>query len=195
MTTRKALAVSNNDLALAAWTFGEKIDGCLGFSIHRIDLNARTETPLPAWVGFAADSNPNWQPKNTDIWPIQKFNWKDLTAARGGLYQYKIIPMGGTPGSLKPLADIPALLTNPVQVSPNRGLIKSYFNRGILASQFVSRALSASSAAPLTTLKNRIDQPRDPLRNALAGDMCQALIALLDRAARRAASVFAHCTN
>lgn len=181
----KAIAVSNNDIALVAWTYDRKLVGCLGFSIRRLDLNARTETALPAWVGFQGD-NPagEWKAKDTDTWPIQKFNWKDLTAKRGGLYQYRIIPMGGEPGALQPLAGVQPLLSNPVQLSANRGAIKSYFNRGILASQAVGRQLPRGQGGTPSAkvLRDRIDQPRDPLRNNLSGDMCQALMSLLDRA-------------
>ena len=57
-----------------------------------------------AWVGFKGDSNKNWQAQTTEVWPVQKFHWKDLTAKRGGLYQYRIVPMLGTPGHLRPAA-------------------------------------------------------------------------------------------
>ena len=39
-----AVAFSNNDIAVAAWTFGGRIPGCLGFAIYRIDVRAGTES-------------------------------------------------------------------------------------------------------------------------------------------------------
>lgn len=178
-----ALAVANNDIALVAWSYDSKIKDCLGFAIYRTDMASRTEVPLPAWVGFKGTSNPNWQPKTTEVWPIQKFNWKDLTAKRGGMYQYRIVPMTGAPGSLTPLQDR-ALTTNPIHISPNQGAAMSYFNRGILSTQFVSHQLAGNTGKKpsIKVLKDRIDQPKDTLRLSLAGDMCDALPALLARA-------------
>lgn len=40
----KAIAFSNNDIAVIAWTLGGKLNGCLGFAISRIDVQADTET-------------------------------------------------------------------------------------------------------------------------------------------------------
>ena len=34
---------------------------------------------LPAWVGFKGQNNPAWTRKDTEVWPVQKFEWKDLT--------------------------------------------------------------------------------------------------------------------
>lgn len=179
----KAIAFSNNDIAAIAWTFGKKIDGCLGFAIHRKDLNSGCERALPAWVGFSKDRNDEWKPKTTEQWPIQKFNWKDLTAERGGLYQYRIVPMVGTPESLVAANDR-IVETNPVQLNPRRGIISAYFNRGILASQYVSHQLPAgrNGTPNVKVLRDRIDQPRDPLRAGLAGSMTEAIPQLLQRA-------------
>ena len=75
-----AIAFSNNDIALVAWTFDRHLDGCLGFAIHRIDTSGK-DTVLPALARFAT------QDKNarltTEQAPVQKFWWKDLFAKRG----------------------------------------------------------------------------------------------------------------
>src|SRR5262249_22942869 len=97
----KAIAISNNDVAFIAWRYDQKIPNCLGFAIYRIDLNSGTTTLLPAWVGFKGQSNPKWDYQTTAIWPIQKFNWRDLTAKKGGFYQYQIVPMTGIVGKLQ----------------------------------------------------------------------------------------------
>ena len=97
-----AIAFSNNDIALVAWTFDRHLDGCLGFAVIQIDA-AGKETPLPALARFA--NQPPHVPRTTEDAPIQKFWWKDLYAKRGGTYKYRIVPMGDTPGgTLKPLA-------------------------------------------------------------------------------------------
>ena len=49
-----AVAFSNNDIAVVAWTFDRHLDGCLGFAIHQIDIDANhKETVLPALARFA----------------------------------------------------------------------------------------------------------------------------------------------
>ena len=93
-----AVAFSNNDIAVVAWTFDRHLDGCLGFAIHQIDVDANNkETVLPAMARFA--SQPKGLHLTTEQAPVQKFWWKDLFAKRGGTYQYRIVPMGGSPGA------------------------------------------------------------------------------------------------
>jgi phosphatidylserine/phosphatidylglycerophosphate/cardiolipin synthase-like enzyme len=178
-----ALAIANNDVAILAWVGEQKIPGCLGFAIYRTDLSSGTTVPLPAWVGFRGDANANWQPRTTEVWPVQKFSWKDLTAKPGGLYQYRILPMVGTPGSLTP-APAPIWETNPVHLTPDRGEALTYFNRGILSTQSLSHQLpTGSDASMFKVLRDRIDQPGDPLRKSLAAQLLEGVRSLLDRAA------------
>ena len=180
-----AIAYANNDVALVAWSYPEKITSCLGFAVYRAESGKTTWEALPAWVGFQGEANPNHEHKTTEIWPVQKFSWKDVTARRGGAYRYKIVPMVGNPGHLT--ADTSnGVETNEVSLRPEHGSISAYFNRGILSTQFVARQLpSTQSGGPSSAaLKDRIDQPGDPLRQALAGQMLEALQLLLDRAER-----------
>ena len=97
-----AIAFSNNDIAVVAWTFDRHLDGCLGFAVHQIDLDAgNKETVLPGLARFA---NQDTSLKlTTEQAPIQKFWWKDLFAKRGGTYQYRIVPMAARRGKLTPL--------------------------------------------------------------------------------------------
>lgn len=177
------MAIANNDVAFVAWRYTQKMPGCLGFAIHRTNLTTQQTEVLPAWVGFAGQSNQNWQPKTTDVWPVQKFNWRDLTAQHGNSYEYEIIPMVGTPGQLKPLSD-QSLKTNRVDLTPALGHISAYFNRGILSTQALAHQLpEGPSAGPdYKSLEQHIDKPGDPLRVSLAGQMIEALSSLLKRA-------------
>lgn len=180
----KSIAYANNDVAFIVWSYAEPIADCLGFAIYRHDYLANSVQPLPAWVGFEGDKNKDWQPHTTEEWPIQKFSWKDVTASRGRTYSYDIVPMVGKPGSLTPLKER-SLSTNKVTLQPTYGSFSAYFNRGILSTQFVSHQIPAgpSGAPNYKTLISRIDQPGDPLRLALAGQMLEALQLLLNRAA------------
>jgi phosphatidylserine/phosphatidylglycerophosphate/cardiolipin synthase-like enzyme len=185
----KALAFSNNDIALVAWTFGGRIPGCLGFAVYRTDVKAGTETCLPALATFS-DQDPV-EGRTTAEDPVQKFFWKDVYARRGGAYRYRIVPMGGKPGTLTSMS-IGSLMTNVVQLTPDHGVISAYFNRGILATQATARKLH--TAGDLTSIKEelliRIADPKDQLRLELAGDMIEALTLLPKEAASRAGKLW-----
>src|SRR5262245_11314419 len=116
----KALAFSNNDIALIAWTYDRHLKGCLGFAVWCQDLNAGTEAVPPALARFK--NVPSDAEQTTAEAPIQKYWWKDLSARRGGHFRYRIVPMGGTPGNLQPLEDAEPLLTNAVTITHDRGL-------------------------------------------------------------------------
>jgi len=140
----KAVAFSNNDMAVVAWTFGGKLKDCLGFAVHRIDVKAGTETPLPAMATFKDQQATPGRTTADD--PVQKFFWKDVYAKRGGTYKYKIVPMSGQPGALQPMPFGP-LVSNQVQLSAHYGTLSAYFNRGILATQATAHKLTDSSPA------------------------------------------------
>lgn len=177
----KAIAFSNNDMAIVAWTFGGKVDHCLGFAVYRIDVRAGTETCLPAMATFP--NQPADPGRTTADDPVQKFFWKDVYAPRGGTYKYKIVPMGGTPGgTLQPLPVGP-LISNGVQLSPHYGSMSAYFNRGILATQSTAHQLHGNDIGGMkNVLLGRIKNVNDQLRKDLAGQMIEAITALPDEA-------------
>jgi phosphatidylserine/phosphatidylglycerophosphate/cardiolipin synthase-like enzyme len=185
-----AVAFSNNDIAVVAWTFGGRIPGCLGFAIYRIDIKAGVETCLPAMATF-----PNQQAtanRTTADDPVQKFFWKDVYAKRGGSYRYRIVPLGGAPGNLAPLP-IGSLTTNIIQLTPDHGTLSVYFNRGILATQATAHALDDAQGnldAMKEEVLKRIADQTDPLRLNLAGDMIAALTALPAEAAATGGELF-----
>ena len=178
----KAVAFSNNDIAVAAWTFGGRVSGCLGFAIYRVDVKAGTETCLPALATFPGQDASG--PRTTAQDPVQKFFWKDLTAKRGGSYRYRIVPMGGTPTALTPLG-VGSLTTIIVQLTPDHGVLSAYFNRGILATQATAHTLhdSGDLDGMKAELLRRIAEPGDALRMDLAGDMIAAMTLLPQQAA------------
>src|SRR4051794_20795626 len=174
-----AVAFSNNDIAVVAWTFDKHLDGCLGFAVIQIDVDANNkETVLPALARFASQDKS--LKLTTEQAPIQKFWWKDLFAKRGGSYQYRIVPMAGTPGgTLTPLTDVDALLSNKITLTEKRPPFSAYFNRGITATQALSHALNDKpSVAALTP---HILDPADPIRIRLMGQLSEGVTSLLDR--------------
>jgi hypothetical protein len=174
----KALAFSNNDMAIVAWTYDRHLDGCLGFAIYRQDLTAGTEQALPAMARFK--STADQKDATTAEAPVQKFWWKDLGARRGAHVRYRIVPLGGAPGALKPLPDIQPLVSNSVAITADRGQFKAYFNRGIVATQAVVRALG--NKADVDQLRRRIADPKDRLRVDLQGELFAGVTSLLDEA-------------
>ena len=139
VAVNKATAIANNDTVFLSWVYDDKIADCLGFAVYRTDSVGQS-TPLPAWVGFQGGSNPAWMHKDTTIWPVQKFNWGDFTAKRGGVYTYDIVPMIGTPNNLR--ADTSKrLTTDHVTLTPARGSFSVYFTNGILATQALTHII------------------------------------------------------
>jgi phosphatidylserine/phosphatidylglycerophosphate/cardiolipin synthase-like enzyme len=180
----KVIAIANNDTVFLSWLYDQKIDDCMGFAVYRRDATGH-RTALPAWVGFKGGSNKDWHAKDTTVWPVQKFGWRDFTATRGETYTYDIVPLTGTPDALKPL-DAKTLTTDHVTLTPQRGSFATYFTKGILATQALTHvvALGRNDVPDPTVLQGHIDKKDDPLRVKLAGQIIEGVTALLDRAAK-----------
>jgi phosphatidylserine/phosphatidylglycerophosphate/cardiolipin synthase-like enzyme len=180
---QNAIAFANNDVVTVAWSFGQKLDGCMGFAVYRIDANGK-ETALPAVAVF-----PGFKRAATDTcekFPIQKFYWKDvyarLVAEKTGqrAYRYKIVPLTGEPGSLAPML-IPQVISNAVEISARiSDTMHAYFNRGLISTQRIARALQGNPSKK--GLLDHIEKPTDALRASLSGDMVEALTDFVARA-------------
>jgi PLD-like domain len=182
---QNAVAFANNDLVTVAWSYGRRPNGCIGFAIHRIDADGK-ETPLPSHAVFPGFKIQPGQ--NTDEFPVQKFYWKDpyarLEAEKTGkrTFRYKVIPLQGSPGHLVPMPNLPTIITNEVTISSEFGAgTRAFFNRGLISTQRVSRALHGHPSK--TRLLEQVSDPKNPLRASLSGDMVEALTQFVDRAA------------
>jgi phosphatidylserine/phosphatidylglycerophosphate/cardiolipin synthase-like enzyme len=191
-----AVAITNNDMVYLHWNVEEKIPHCLGFSVIRHDDKTGQQQPLPAMVGFASDNaagsaDAGKKFRDTNVWPVQKYSWKDVFAKRGGTYWYEIVPMIGTPGKLKPDTSR-AMRTNSVTVDSKHGDCSVFFNRGIISTQTIARSLpKGKSGLPNTSvLKKRIAKAGDSIRARLMGDLESGVIALLDRAKKDGGECF-----
>jgi len=182
----KIAVMHSNDVVFLAWQYEQAVPNCLGFTVRRKDM-ANTVAgfvALPAWVGWQGGNNADWKPQTTDVWPVQKFNWRDFTAKAGNAYQYQVIPMTGTQNSLQAQTDL-ALTTDEVHLTPDTANnIQAYFNNGILSTQSVAHYLppDAKGAPSSGALMQHITKPGDPLRLALAGQIIEAVTSLLKRA-------------
>jgi len=180
---QNAIAFANNDVITVAWRFGQKLDGCMGFAVYRIDAQGK-ETALPAMAVF-----PGFKRVAGDTcekFPIQKFYWKDvyarLVAEKTGAraFRYKIVPLSGEPGSLAPM-HIPQVISNEVEISARvSDTMHAYFNRGLISTQSISRALQGKPSKK--GLLEHIVNPTDTLRASLSGDMVEALTDFVARA-------------
>jgi hypothetical protein len=96
----------NGEIAYLAWK-AEQIDGCLGFMITRVHEtgdDAGQHRILPSWIAFTDQSNPDWFPQDTSVWPVQNYEWRDLTLRRSRdqtkvrpinfRVHYEILPVG-----------------------------------------------------------------------------------------------------
>jgi len=185
-----AIALGHNDVAFVAWRYDAPLAGCLGFAVHRTDA-AGQRAVLPAWVAFEGDSNDDWHPSTTEVWPVQRFSWRDLTAVRGETYTYEIVPMLGTPGALAP-DPTHALTTNAVTLTPQRSKhVRAYFNRGILSTQHLAHELpqGPDGKPDGTALLTHIKDPADKLRASLAGQIIEGVTTLV----RRSEAEGGHC--
>jgi len=190
-----AVAISNNDMVYLHWTVEAKIKNCLGFSVIRHE-GSKPGRPLPAMVGFQSgpaqgNGGAGSKFRDTNVWPIQKYAWKDVFAKRGGTYWYEIVPMIGTPGNLAP-DQTRAMRTNSVTLAPQHGDCAVYFNRGIISTQAIAGSLPKSrSGIPNTgVLKSRIAKPNDPIRERLVGDLNEGVLELLKRAKDEGGEVY-----
>lgn len=181
------LALANNDIAYIFWQLEHKVPGCLGFSVRRLDADG-SATALPAFVGFVPGVPGQPHPRqNTDVWPVQSFQWKDVFAAPG-TYRYAVVPMMGPDvDALTPHPTI-ALQSNPVTIGGDYGDVAAYFNVGLISTQAVTKKINALVANGsydniTTALRGEIAKVGSPIRKLLSGDVLgKGVLSLLNKA-------------
>ena len=182
----------NGDDVFIAWKAAGLIAQCRGFALLR--KRNGVEEIVSTWVGFEDDEAKDGERRASTDWPIQKYQWTDYMANPGDTLQYRVVPMVG-PDKANLHADAetasgwtPAI-TLSHQVTPK---IEAYFNRGIVASQWVSRRLGVT-AHNLQTAKLRtiIATPDDAFRNYLAGPLGARLFERLADVAKQKRHIYA----
>ena len=179
----QARAIANNDIVYLWWTYDGKIEDCLGFTVRR-RVAGKPAQALPAFVGFAPPSKKTPKGKHdTDEWPVQSYQWKDLFVPEEQDVSYEIVPMVGSPGDLKEAKGL-TLTTGVTRATDAFGPLRVFFNRGILSTQSLADKLpkGPSGAPKAEALRGHIAKPGDPIRNMLAGEAPSALASLLARA-------------
>lgn len=188
----KVKVFHNGDDVFIGWKPEGFIPDCRGFALLR-RRNGIEET-VSTWVGFEDDEAEDGERRASTNWPIQKYQWTDYMANPGDTLQYRVLPMiGPDKNNLRPGHEAASDWTPKVvlshEVTPK---IEAYFNRGIVAAQWVSRRLGITDhnlqSAKLRTV---ISTPGDPFRDYLAGPLGLRLFELLASAAKDKREVYA----
>lgn len=165
-----SVVIANNDVVYIWWSVPEKIEKCLGFSIHRIVDGHEELKGLKATVGFDVQSDPRESPQTTDEWPLQTFNWKDLYAPHDEEVKYRIIPMIGEWNALEPDLDN-SIITNAVKRTQTHNELQVIFNRGLLSTQAFSKRGGVEGVNSQRSAREILTDPDNEWRKRLAGQM------------------------
>lgn len=188
----KVKVYHNGDDVFIAWKPDGFIPECRGFALMR-RRNGIEET-VSTWVGFEGQSHQEGERRASTNWPIQKYQWTDYMANPGDKVQYRVLPMvGPDKDNLRPdpttSSDWTKEITLTHEFDPQ---IEAYFNRGIVAAQWISRRLGIT-AEDLKSKKLRIviETPNDPLRRYLHGPLGSRLFEVLADSAKSKRHIYA----
>jgi phosphatidylserine/phosphatidylglycerophosphate/cardiolipin synthase-like enzyme len=175
----------NGDHTCLIWlpSDGKPIPECRGFTIQRTlnDGGKSTEAYLHGFVGFSDDDKLDlaapWK------FALQRFMWWDYGVRPGDVVRYSVIPVVGPDKDHLQLSTAKAsALTAPMTISGQAtSNVSAYFNKGIVAAQWVSRALAALGKNPkIAELIADTTPPGNALRNELSGLLRPQILTLLD---------------
>src|ERR1700761_7166246 len=180
---------------MIAWKPDGPIDDCRGFALLR--RRNGVEEFVQTWIGFAGEQHTLGEHRDSTQWPIQRFQWIDYLTKPGDHLAYRVLPMVGPDRDhltqdQTDASDWSEEIVLSCEQSPNIG---AYFNRGIVAAQWVSRRLHITDRdfeqAAARELTEVIATPGNPLRNYLAGRLGARLFELLDAAATDGRDIYA----
>jgi phosphatidylserine/phosphatidylglycerophosphate/cardiolipin synthase-like enzyme len=207
-------ALAGTDDAFIAWR-APFIANCRGFALKRsinrksgsaaspnssgVELNNFTVETVASWVGFA--DGPHVDPgtrKPTTEWPIQKYLWSDFAVEAGDIVAYQVTPMVGTWQHLVEDPQYASDWTDKITIgSQSEHGMSCFFNRGIVASQWLSRQLphladpKKDKTAKGNQLMKSIAEPGNEIRDYLGGDLRKALVSLLDETKAAGGHIYA----
>lgn len=179
----------NGDHTALVWLTSDRgrIAGCRGFTVRRL-LNG-SEGFLHGFVGFSDDDK--FDPKNPWKFPLQRYLWWDYGVKPGDKVQYSVMPVVGKDSKSLQLdkANASALTGEMIVSGQATPHVRAYFNKGIVAAQWVSRALAAQGKNP--KIADIIADPKNPLRIALSGLLRPEILKLLQDTKDSGGQVFA----
>ncbi|HLJ90878.1 MAG TPA: phospholipase D-like domain-containing protein [Candidatus Angelobacter sp.] len=179
----------NGDHTCLVWLPADEkpIPNCRGFAIQRIYNRQKDGEYLHGGIGFSDDDK--LDPKNPWKFPIQRYMWWDYTVKIGDTVQYRVVPVIGSKSNLKLADNLASDFTPEMTISGQcTDHLSAYFNKGIVATQWVSRDLLKNAQDSLKTV---ISKPNDPLRNELSGLLRPQILNLLSEAKKNKGKIFA----
>ena len=134
---------------------------------------------VASWVGFANEpAAPPGTLKPTTEWPIQKYLWSDFMVGPGDQVAYQVVPVVGQASALRRHTGLATAWTAPITIGAETAHRAScYFNRGIVASQWLSRLLPqdhpATKASGVNDENHLLIQGNAALASQYAGNTMQ----------------------
>jgi phosphatidylserine/phosphatidylglycerophosphate/cardiolipin synthase-like enzyme len=185
----------NGDHTCLVWLPSDQqpIQKCRGFAIQRIRKasTGKEQTDyLHGFVGFT--DKDTLDPKNPGLFkPLQRFMWWDYLIDPGDIVQYSVIPVTGEDKDHLSLnTGLASSLTEKMTITGQcTGHISAYFNKGIVAAQWVSRAMDKEPKK--SSIQNLIKTLNDPLRDALSGLLRPEITSLLADAKKAGGKIYA----
>lgn len=188
----KVQVCHNGDDVFVGWKPKGFIEDCRGFALIR--RRNGVEECVATWVGFEGQEHKEGERRHSTIWPIQKYQWTDYMANPGDRLQYRVVPVvGPDKDNLKPKTSLASAWTSEIRLTEeaDKG-IEVYFNRGIVAAQWVSRRLGTTDRDLKSgTLEKVIETPGDAFRGYLMGPLGKKLLELLDEVAKEKREIYA----
>jgi phosphatidylserine/phosphatidylglycerophosphate/cardiolipin synthase-like enzyme len=179
----------NGDHTCLVWLPSDHkpIPDCRGFAIKRV-RNGRTPEYLHGFVGFSDQDK--LDPLNPWKFPVQRYMWWDYLVDLGDTVEYSVVPVVGSDKEhLQCAEQLASPMTEKMTITgQSTEHIAAYFNKGIVAAQWVSRALAAEPKG--ANIKNLVTKPGDPLRNGLSGLLRPQIISLLDAAKKAGGKIY-----
>ena len=179
----------NGDHTCLVWLPADqkRIADCRGFTVRRL-LNG-TESYLHGFVGFSDDDK--LDPASPWKFPLQRYMWWDYGVEPGDKVQYSVVPVTGKDRNSLQLdpANASALTAEMVVTGQATQHVSAYFNKGIVAAQWVTRALQAQGKKP--NIASIIADPTNALRLALSGLLRPQILKLLQDTKDQGGQVYA----
>jgi Domain of unknown function (DUF4062) len=181
-------AYSNSEGALIVWRTDQRIDGCLGFALHRrtLEPGGIKEEVMTTFSSFpGAHPAAVGAPVASTQQPIQNFRWFDR--ARGEV-RYRVVPVMGAPGNVVEAEDPRRGSAWTAWITPRTGQssqCRAFFN-GMHSPQMLARLFGRKPVAGETALVGRLRQGRSDLRDHLGGGLRRAVLVELLSVAKMA---------
>jgi phosphatidylserine/phosphatidylglycerophosphate/cardiolipin synthase-like enzyme len=175
-------AMASNDDTVVVWHYTEFIKDCWGFALFRKrkgESDAIAE-PVPTSVGFESEPHQEGEKRPSTEWPLQRFMWTDYYVRQGDEVCYKVVPMINVGDKLVKEDSRASNWSNWVKV--HNGDQEVYYNRGLVASQFIAdHMLKVKTAAtPNPKLDDELEVPSSSIRKFMGGTLVERLYKLLD---------------